>query len=671
MRIVVYSIIAFFLINCWGCSAESIGCPDFSAPEIADNTDHAFPNQRYYQFIEAKDFEFTDSDGSIDYSFRTQFNGAIVEHPVRTALFALLMHDLWVDAMEGKKEQRPISVLAKTHAPNAVDSRKEQKYRSKFIEAADHLVSSMKVEKGRGWWPYDFVWKDGIYEYPSGWVSGFGQGIAISVLARAYLSTQNSSYLDAMTLAFASFNARPPENLWVMHRVNHDLWIEEYPHPYDSAHILNGFVYGIWGVLDYYRATKSQAAAHMLEQLYGTLCRNIDQYSSKPWETKDELGSWTFYDLRPGNLRNIFFDFVPQMRERPLPIKFRSLELIWTSVPRIVNDLKRASKPQQHKLTFNFGPWNPFPLPDRDIITFYFRPKASAKGDFLIDRIKLIGSNGRILSEIDVGEADAGVLPTPPAWNQNWGEIEKINNRDGRRVLSAQANKITQAIMTLKDKDSSDATLEITYTGQSSELLELGIDALDGIPLGKLKPAPKGTWQVARFRIPPPNRSRDSRAYGDFSVGIEHGQYVGTLNPFGKFKAGYVEMQTDDHFRMSEAIQARARLQYEIQPIPEGDTVQISLFNGSRNFLAEIDTSRPSSSIEFEIPPELLNRHLSGAYHMVHIAQLTSIIEQVPSQKFREAQKLWINGYESRLSSYAKTLGYEDIQLSGSPGKTK
>jgi hypothetical protein len=56
MRIVVYSIIAFFLINCWGCSAESIGCPDFSAPEIVDNTDHAFPNQRYYQFIEAKDF---------------------------------------------------------------------------------------------------------------------------------------------------------------------------------------------------------------------------------------------------------------------------------------------------------------------------------------------------------------------------------------------------------------------------------------------------------------------------------------------------------------------------------------------------------------------------------------------------------------------------------------
>jgi hypothetical protein len=56
---------------------------------------------------------------------------------------------------------------------------------------------------------------------------------------------------------------------------------------------------------------------------------------------------------------------------------------------------------------------------------------------------------------------------------------------------------------------------------------------------------------------------------------------------------------------------------------------------------------------------------------MVHIAQLTSIIEQVPSQKFREALKLWINGYESRLSSYAKTLGYEDIQLSGSPGKTR
>lgn len=94
------------------------------------------------------------------------------------------------------------------------------------------------------------------------WVSGMAQGEFLTVLSRLYEITGNREYLESAGKVLRSIlNVKDTLNFWVSHKDSTGyFWIEEYPHPKSPGHTLNGFIFAIIGVYDYYRVTRDAKA---------------------------------------------------------------------------------------------------------------------------------------------------------------------------------------------------------------------------------------------------------------------------------------------------------------------------------------------------------------------------------------------------------------------------
>ncbi len=160
-------------------------------------------------------------------------------------------------------------------------SRKE-----KFFHAADWLCDNLEQNpRGLNVWNHHFDW-----EYrktlKAPWYSALAQGQGISVLVRAHKESRNSTYLDAARRAFTTFQT-PIEDGGVAFIDNSgDLWFEEYIVS-PPTHILNGFIWALWGVLDYALATGDGTASLLFDSGVRTLMHNLSRY---------DLGFWSLYE---------------------------------------------------------------------------------------------------------------------------------------------------------------------------------------------------------------------------------------------------------------------------------------------------------------------------------------------------------------------------------------
>ena len=111
------------------------------------------------------------------------------------------------------------------------------------------------------------------------WFSGMAQGLVLSLEVRLFELTGDPAALTRAGEVFASFEiAGPRGGPWVTW-VDRDryLWIEEYPsaHP-DRA--LNGFIFGVFGVYDYWRVTRDPDAERILLATVTTLRHYVTKY---------------------------------------------------------------------------------------------------------------------------------------------------------------------------------------------------------------------------------------------------------------------------------------------------------------------------------------------------------------------------------------------------------
>lgn len=165
--------------------------------------------------------------------------------------------------------------------------------RRKTLAAADWLVETLTCGREGLWvWLHHFDW-----EYrerlKAPWRSGLAQGQGISLLLRAHAETGEPRYLDAAERAFTAL-ATPIDRggtLFVDERG--DPWIEEYIVS-PPTHILNGFIWALWGVYDFHRATWRPDAAWLWERCLGTLRSNLARY---------DAGFWSLYELSGTRLR--------------------------------------------------------------------------------------------------------------------------------------------------------------------------------------------------------------------------------------------------------------------------------------------------------------------------------------------------------------------------------
>ena len=112
------------------------------------------------------------------------------------------------------------------------------------------------------------------------WFSGMAQGHILSVLVRLYHATNDSKYLETADLVFNSFlDLKSEGDPWVTYiDENDNYWIEEYPMD-PPSNVLNGFVFAIYGLYDYYLLDPTdELRTKLLKASLTTIENNILRY---------------------------------------------------------------------------------------------------------------------------------------------------------------------------------------------------------------------------------------------------------------------------------------------------------------------------------------------------------------------------------------------------------
>ncbi len=183
----------------------------------------------------------------------------------------------------------------------------------KFFLIADWLCSCLE-QNARGFavWNHHFDWE---YRTPlkAPWYSALAQGQGISVLVRAHKETGTPRYLEAARRAFASFQYSIEEGGVAFTDKSGDLWFEEYI-VFPPTHILNGFIWALWGVYDFFLATNDAAARELFSCGVRTLLHNLDRY---------DLGFWSLYEQSGTRLPMVASPFYHQLHIVQLRIMHR------------------------------------------------------------------------------------------------------------------------------------------------------------------------------------------------------------------------------------------------------------------------------------------------------------------------------------------------------------
>ena len=185
--------------------------------------------------------------------------------------------------------------------------------RANFLLIADWLASNLEQNPRGLWvWNHNFDWeyRDTL---KAPWYSALAQGQGISVLVRAHRESGDTRYLVAAQRAFTSFQ-HPIENGGVAFTdAAGDLWFEEYIVS-PPTHILNGFIWALWGIYDYFLSTRDETAQELFSRGVRTLLHNLDRY---------DLGFWSLYEQSGTRLPMVASPFYHQLHIVQLRIMHR------------------------------------------------------------------------------------------------------------------------------------------------------------------------------------------------------------------------------------------------------------------------------------------------------------------------------------------------------------
>lgn len=160
--------------------------------------------------------------------------------------------------------------------------------RAAWIAVADWLTGEMRPNAhGIPVWMHDFDWPyRELLRAP--WYSGLAQGTGLSLLVRAAKATGDQRYAAAADKAFAPLRLHTAHGGVIVTDDLNDVWIEEYLVERPS-HILNGFMWAMWGVYDYAEWSQRPEARLLWEKCVDTLRRRLSDF---------DTGWWSLYEAR-------------------------------------------------------------------------------------------------------------------------------------------------------------------------------------------------------------------------------------------------------------------------------------------------------------------------------------------------------------------------------------
>ena len=192
---------------------------------------------------------------------------------------------------------------------NAAELMGDKAARGRFMEFATRF---RELQKGGRW-----EWATPISErsLEPGWISGLTQSLGISVMLRAYQHTGDASYFRSATAALRWLR-RSIDQGGVSVRMPTGTWFEEYPDKAVPSHVLNGHMWALFGIWDFYRVTGNAESRRMFESGIRALEAYIFEY---------DVGGWSVYS------RENKEDFVTGPYQQFIVEQLRVLEVITQS----------------------------------------------------------------------------------------------------------------------------------------------------------------------------------------------------------------------------------------------------------------------------------------------------------------------------------------------------
>jgi hypothetical protein len=241
-------------------------------------------NNRFMETLPCCQKEFTIYEYSI---LILDFN----ELPYNDGLKVPKKHNYYDDNLiplhnyKGKLNYHPVLLLEHAlHLLDVYNSTLNIKHLNSAKAIAEKLISISLSIKSSIFFPYSFDFplhgykEDTMY---SPWYSGMAQGQALSLFMRLYELTQESYYLEASKKVLMSLDLSHHNDKgypWVSCvDQNGFLWLEEYPRT-PPARTLNGMIFAMFGLYDYYRITRDSKAEKLLRGAIKTIKENINKF---------------------------------------------------------------------------------------------------------------------------------------------------------------------------------------------------------------------------------------------------------------------------------------------------------------------------------------------------------------------------------------------------------
>ena len=164
----------------------------------------------------------------------------------------------------------------------------------KTLHAADWLTTNLEQNAHGIWvWNHHFDWeyRDTL---KAPWYSGLAQGQGVSLLLRAHARSPEQKYQRAADRAFVALT-RPIAEGGVLfedrsEKGETNLWIEEYLVD-PPTHILNGFMWALWGVFDFWLARADVSAKEIFDRGVETLIHNLGRFDTGYWSLYEQSGT--------------------------------------------------------------------------------------------------------------------------------------------------------------------------------------------------------------------------------------------------------------------------------------------------------------------------------------------------------------------------------------------
>jgi heparosan-N-sulfate-glucuronate 5-epimerase len=167
--------------------------------------------------------------------------------------------------------------------------------RDSFLKMADWLVAHQDVRYGCWYYDFDFVYLTLDETISKPWISGMGQGLAISVMTRAYFLTKDPKFVRVAERALLPFH-KDVETGGIKRAffpttdiagTSELVFYEEYPTKRTPSFTLNGFMFALVGLCDL-ADLMNEDAGSLFRQGLQTLKTVLPLY---------DLGDGSSYDL--------------------------------------------------------------------------------------------------------------------------------------------------------------------------------------------------------------------------------------------------------------------------------------------------------------------------------------------------------------------------------------